>query len=61
VKVLFLLAKADVLIMAKSAFSYVAALASRGKIFYEPYWQGPISSWSILPPDPESISEIYRS
>ena len=49
VKVLLLLAKADILIMAKSQFSYVAALASKGEIFYEPYWQGPMSSWSILP------------
>ena len=49
VKALLLLVSADVLIMAKSAFSYLAALASTGKVFYEPYWQGPMPSWSILP------------
>jgi len=49
VTALLLLAKADILIMAKSQFSYVAALASKGQIFYEPYWQGPMPSWSILP------------
>lgn len=49
VKVLLLLARADVLVMSKSAFSYVAALASRGQIFYEPYWIRPLPNWSILP------------
>jgi hypothetical protein len=54
VKVLLLLADADILVMAKSAFSYVAALASKGKIFYEPYWHGPMSYWSILPTESAS-------
>jgi hypothetical protein len=49
IRALLLLAKADYLIMAKSQFSYVAALASQGKVFYEPYWQGPMPSWTILP------------
>lgn len=48
-KVLLLLAKANFLIMAKSQFSYLAALVSKGDIFYEPYWQGPMLEWSILP------------
>lgn len=49
VKVILLLANADVLIMGKSAFSYVAALLSKGFVFYETYWQRPLPSWSILP------------
>lgn len=49
VKVLLLLARADILVMSKSAFSYVAALASRGQIFYEPYWMRPLPNWVILP------------
>jgi hypothetical protein len=48
VKVILLLANADVLIMGKSAFSYVAALLSKGIVFYETYWQRPLPSWSIL-------------
>jgi hypothetical protein len=49
IKVILLLASADVLIMGKSAFSYVAALLSRGPVFYETYWQRPLPSWFILP------------
>jgi hypothetical protein len=49
VKVILLLASADGLIMGKSAFSYVAALLSRGLVFYETYWQRPLPSWFILP------------
>lgn len=49
VKVLLLLSRADILVMSKSAFSYVAALASRGQIFYEPYWIHPLPGWLILP------------
>lgn len=49
VKVILLLANADGLIMGKSAFSYVAALLSKGSVFYETYWQRPLPSWFILP------------
>jgi hypothetical protein len=48
IKVMFLLASADVLIMGKSAFSYVAGLLSSGVVFYEPYWQLPLPSWFVL-------------
>ena len=48
VKAIFLLASADVLIMGKSSFSYVAALLSKGPVFYEPFWHGPLPSWFIL-------------
>jgi hypothetical protein len=48
VKALHLLAGADILIMSKSAFSFVAALASKGEIFYEPCQSRPLPSWSTL-------------
>ena len=37
--------EADVLVMAKSAFSYVAALISNGVKLYEPMSDPPMSSW----------------
>jgi len=40
---------ADCLIMAKSSLSYVAGLFSKGIVYYEPFWHGPIPSWRILP------------
>lgn len=38
---------ADVLMTAKSSFSYVAALLSLGSVIYEPFWHQPLSSWTI--------------
>ena len=35
------LLNADVLVTAKSSFSYVAALLSRGTVIYEPFWHSP--------------------
>jgi hypothetical protein len=49
IKAILLLASSDVLIIGKSAFSYVAALLSKGPVFYETYWQRPLPSWNILP------------
>ncbi|AZO09150.1 hypothetical protein EJ074_08510 [Mesorhizobium sp. M3A.F.Ca.ET.080.04.2.1] len=40
---------ADCLIMAKSSLSYVAGLLSKGAVYYEPFWHGPIPSWHVLP------------
>ncbi len=37
--------EADVLIMAKSSFSYVAALLSGGTVVYEPTFNPPLSTW----------------
>lgn len=42
------MASADLLIMAKSSFSYVAALLSRGLVVYEPFWHAPRKSWLTL-------------
>ncbi len=43
---------ADCLIMAKSSLSYVAGLLSKGSVYYEPFWHGPLSSWRVLPKPP---------
>jgi hypothetical protein len=39
------LVKSDILIMAKSSFSYTAALFSEGLIFYDEFWHKPLKSW----------------
>lgn len=39
------LIEADVLIMSKSSFSYVAALISDGLKLYEPFWHSPLTGW----------------
>ena len=39
------LIEADILIMSKSSFSYVAALISDGIKLYEPFWHSPLSPW----------------
>ena len=45
------LLNADVLVTAKSSFSYVAALLSRGTVIYKPFWHSPLSSWTVRSPD----------
>jgi hypothetical protein len=42
------LVSADILVMAKSSFSYAAAILSRGIKIYEPFWHGPMKDWLIL-------------
>jgi len=39
------LISADVLVMSKSSFSYVAALISDGIKLYEPFWHAPMDDW----------------
>ena len=39
------LVKADVLIMAKSSFSYLAGLLNEGIVIYEPFWHKPQRNW----------------
>jgi hypothetical protein len=41
----FSLVSADILVMAKSAFSYTAALLSNGLIFYDDFWHRPLKNW----------------
>ncbi len=36
---------ADILVMAKSSFSYTAALLSRGIVIYNPFWHAPLQQW----------------
>lgn len=38
---------AAVLVTAKSSFSYIAALLSRGVVLFEPFWHRPLSHWVI--------------
>jgi len=40
---------ADAIIMAKSGFSYAAALLATGKVFYQPFWIEPLGVWHMLP------------
>jgi len=42
------LTKADILFMAKSSYSYCAALLSEGLIIYEPFWHPPLKEWKII-------------
>lgn len=39
------LVNADILVTAKSSFSYVAGLLNKGIVFYEPFWHKPLPSW----------------
>jgi hypothetical protein len=41
------LVTSDVLVQAKSSFSYVAGLLSRGIVYHIPFWHPPLSSWII--------------
>jgi hypothetical protein len=44
------LLEADILVMAKSSFSYAAALLSAGVKVYEPFWHQPLEDWLCLGP-----------
>jgi hypothetical protein len=39
---------ADVLMMSKSSFSYLAALLSDGEIWFTPFWHRPASHWNEI-------------
>ncbi len=46
------LATADILVMSKSSFSYIAGILNRkGIILYYPFWHPPLSSWMTVAPD----------
>jgi hypothetical protein len=46
------LATADVLVMSRSSFSYVAAILNRsGVVLYHPFWHSGMSSWIEVGPD----------
>jgi hypothetical protein len=42
------LVQADVLVMAKSSFSYCAGILNEGDVFYEPFWHKPLPDWLIF-------------
>lgn len=42
------LVQADVLVTAKSSFSYVAALLNPRIIIYEPFWHTPMTHWNTI-------------
>jgi hypothetical protein len=46
------LATADVLVMSRSSFSYVAAILNRsGVVLYHPFWHSGMSAWIEVEPD----------
>ena len=56
------LATADVLVMSRSSFSYVAAILNRrGIVLYHPFWHSALSSWLTVDPegrvDPERFGQ----
>lgn len=54
------LAKADVLILGKSSFSYVAGLLCQGAVIYEPFWHSPLPNWISLAVDGRILGAEYR-
>jgi hypothetical protein len=55
------LVKADILVMAKSSFSYAAALLNSGLIVYEPFWCKPMAHWILLTEDGYHPAEGFRA
>jgi hypothetical protein len=52
------LVHADILVTAKSSFSYVAALLNKGIVFYEPFWHRPLPSWIDITSGKDQIAAI---
>ncbi len=50
------LVSADVLLMAKSAYSYSAAILSHGACVYEPYHRTPLADWIAL----DDTGDVHR-
>jgi hypothetical protein len=42
------LVKADVLVMSKSSFSYIAGLYNEKNVLYTPFWHNPLNHWNIV-------------
>jgi hypothetical protein len=46
------LATADIVVMSRSSFSYLAGILNRdGIVLYHPFWHSPLSSWMTVAPD----------
>jgi hypothetical protein len=55
------LATADVLVMSRSSFSYVAAILNRsGVVLYHPFWHSPLSSWMSVDPEGQFDRDRFR-
>jgi hypothetical protein len=54
------LVKADILLMAKSSFSYLAALLNEGIIFYEPFWHRPLCNWLNINSDGHTLEKKFK-
>jgi len=54
------LIEADLLVMSKSSFSYVAALINRGVKIYEPTFNPPLSAWVVKRGDGSFDKEIVK-
>ena len=55
------MATADVLIMSRSSFSYLAAIFNRkGTILYHPFWHAPLSHWMVTGEDAFSHASMRR-
>ncbi len=55
------LIEADILIMSKGSFSYVAALLSEGIKLYEPFWHSPLEPWIVRDPGGNFDSGAFES
>jgi hypothetical protein len=54
------LVSADVLVMAKSSFSYVAGLLSSGVKIYEPFFRQPLKDWIVIGKDGRLSNEVLK-
>jgi hypothetical protein len=55
------LVNADILVTAKSSFSYVAGLLNKGIVFYEPFWHKPLPSWINITSNKEQIAALLSN
>jgi hypothetical protein len=52
---------ADIFVMAKSSFSYTAALLSQGIVIYSPFWHAPLQQWIAVDGDGILPSDDFQS
>ncbi len=56
------LATADVLIMSRSSFSYLAGILNRnGVMLYHPFWHAALSSWLTVDPDRQFDPALFMA
>jgi hypothetical protein len=55
------LATADILVMSRSSFSYLAGILNRnGVIMYHPFWHRPLSPWITVGPEGQFDQAKFR-